>query len=291
MGGWREWWRTERAHAHMRRAAARLPHLPLLAGLRALPTPIVMFTGAGFWDQTVFCVQSLRAQLGRPFALRIVDDGSLRPQHLAHVQRVHEQVELITRAQAQARLLKHLPPERFPTTHRLWQELINWRKLTDAHLAAPGWSLVMDSDMLFLRRPELLEQWLDAPDAPLAMVDTVENYGFSRTLMRELCGADIPARVNSGFTGLNGRTLDWAEIERWTTTLIERAGPSYYIEQAVVAMLLARHGGRTLPEHDYLVLPQGAELEAPRAVLHHYVAQSRQDLFRRQWRRYAAGAA
>jgi hypothetical protein len=290
-GGLREWWRTERAHAEMRRAAAQLPMLRMPADAQPLPTPIVVFTGAGFWDQTVFCVQSLRSQLRRPFDLRVVDDGTLRARDVAALRCVHPHIEVLTHAQAQAQLAARLPPQQFPMTHRLWHELINWRKLTDAHLGAPGWSLVMDSDMLFLRRPEILERWLDAPDAPLAMVDTVENYGYPREQMRMLCGVDVPQRVNSGFTGLDGRALDWMEIERWACALVAAHGTSYYIEQAVVAMLLARHGGRVLPEHDYLVLPQGAELEAPRAVLHHYVAHSRQDLFRRQWRRFATGEA
>jgi len=60
--------------------------------------------------------------------------------------------------------------------------------------------------------------------------------------------------------------------------------PSYYLEQALVAMLAARQPCAVAPEPDYLTKPSRTEVQAPRAVMHHYVADSKRWYFRYGWR-------
>ncbi|HXA13545.1 MAG TPA: glycosyl transferase family 2, partial [Opitutaceae bacterium] len=160
----------------------------------------------------------------------------------------------------------------------------NLRKLTDVHAGASGWRLVLDSDMLFFRRPDFILDWLASPTRPLHMVDVQDSYGYSRSLLESLAGAPLPPRVNVGLCGLRSDALDWEKIESWCRRLIEAEGTSYYLEQALVAMLLAGHDCAVAPAEDYLLLPSEDECRTPRAVMHHYVAQSKRGYFRHAWR-------
>src|ERR1019366_5577461 len=113
----------------------------------------------------------------------------------------------------------------------------NIRKLTDPHVGTTDWKLVLDFDLLFFRAPELLVRWLDEPAAPLHAVDCETSYGYTRQLMNELAGSPVADCVNVGLTGLAGGQLDWDRLEFWCRRLIERGQASYYLEQALVAML------------------------------------------------------
>ena len=144
---------------------------------------------------------------------------------------------------------------------------------------------MIDSDLLFFRRPGVLLQWFAHPDRPLHALDCQESYGYSRALLERLAGAPLPSLVNVGLCGLRSDALDWAELESWCAELIAREKTNYYLEQALVAMLMARHPERVVaPAADYITKPTEAEVRAPKAVMHHYVAESKRWYFRHAWR-------
>jgi hypothetical protein len=90
--------------------------------------------------------------------------------------------------------------------------------------------------------------------------------------------------VNVGLTGLEGGGLDWGRLEHYCRTLIEREGTSYYLEQALIAMLVAGRDCAVAPATDYVTLPLPPEARACRAVMHHYVAHSKRWYFQHNWR-------
>jgi hypothetical protein len=90
-----------------------------------------------------------------------------------------------------------------------------------------------------------------------------------------------------GITGLASDSLDWDRLESWCRELTAAEGTSYYLEQALIAMLVAGQPSAVAPAADYIVLPDEAECRNPRAVLHHYVAGSKRWYFRETWRRAA----
>jgi hypothetical protein len=122
----------------------------------------------------------------------------------------------------------------------------------------------------------------------LHAVDCTESYGYSRSLMERLAGAPIPPLVNVGLCGLRGETLDWTELEAWCAELITRERTNYYLEQALVAMLVAGQSCAVVPAADYITMPGKAEVLEPSAVMHHYVAESKRWYFRHAWRQVAA---
>lgn len=281
-GGPLEQFRDSRAHAAMTRAAEQLT---LQSSAPAKDWPELHFlTGKKFWDQTVFCLHSLQAHTGLVFNTVFHDDGSFEPATADRLRTLFPAAKIRFRTENDARVAALLPPSRFPFLHDRRQHYPNILKLTDIHVGQTGWRLVLDSDMLFFRRPDFVLNWLAAPDRPLHMVDVQESYGYDRALLGQLAGAPLATRVNVGFTGLQSDTIDWERLEWWCRRLIETAGPHYYLEQALVAMLVAGRPCAIAPEAEYVVLPSEAECQTPRAVLHHYVAGSKRYYFRHTWR-------
>jgi hypothetical protein len=284
-GGPLEQWRDHQAHAAMTIAAAQLS--PQDLPLAAAGPEIHFLTGARFWDQTALCLYSLQRQAGRTLPAVFHDDGSATDTITERLGRLFPQARWRRHAEIVATLDQHLPVARFPVLRERWAAYPNIRKLTDVHAGSRGWKLVLDSDMLFFRRPDFLLAWLAAPDRPLHMVDVEESYGYSRALMQSLAGAPPPPLVNVGITGLASESLDWERLERWCRDLIAAEGASYYLEQALIAMLVAGNPCAVAPAADYIVLPDEAECRNPRAVLHHYVANSKRWYFRETWQRAA----
>lgn len=281
-GGPLEQWRTARGRKAMKAAARdRLAALPAPA---APPLPTVhVLTGASLWYQTAFMLHSLvRFQ---PVNVIVHSDGTLRGDALAALQRVIPWAEYVREADTQARLEELLPRPRFPALRQRRDELVLFRKLLDVHVGARGWQLFLDSDMLFFRAPTEFSAWLRQPDRALHMVDVERSYGYDLALLAELAGRPVPDCVNTGILGVNSDTIDWNYLEWACGEMMARAGTHYYQEQALAALQLARLPHVALTRRDYLVRPEPPETEALSAVMHHYVASSKQAYFRRNWQR------
>jgi hypothetical protein len=214
----------------------------------------------------------------------IFEDGTMTADARRHLLRVVPWAEVIDSDKLEERLDRLLPVSSFPSLRTRRPGFPLLRKLTDIHLAASGWTLFLDSDMLFFRHPHALVSWFTRPYA-LYMQDVQSAYGYSAALMNELAGGrDIPARINSGLYALHGPSIDWDHLEYWCRTQMEREGTNYLQEQALTALLLAQASAEALPAADYIVLPSLAEGRAPTAVLHHYVAHSKRSYFQHGWR-------
>jgi len=274
---------TERQRREMVAAATTLPPLPQRPG--ATVVTLHLLTGGRFWYQTAFCLHSFAQQTNTNVTAEIYDDGTLDEAIWANLARLGPGLRLHSAADIRERLEALLPEAQFPVLRERWRNYPNIRKLIDPHLGSAGWKLVFDSDLLFFRRPSLLLDWLAAPDRLLHAVDCEESYGYSRALMERLAGAPIPPLVNVGLCGLRSEALNWEELEAWCAELIARERTSYYLEQALVAMLAARmQPCAVTPAADYLTKPGRAEGIAPTAVMHHYVAESKRWYFRHGWR-------
>jgi hypothetical protein len=278
-------WRNRRGRLQMIAAAGRLAPLP--------PPPanapdVCFLTGRRFWYQTAFCFWSLCRHAGRPLRAAFYDDGTFDEPLRTECLRLFPGARLHDARAIAASLDEHLPVARFPTLRARRLVYPNLRKLTDVHAGAPGWRLVLDSDMLFFRRPDLLLAWLDAPACPLHMVDVKDAYGYSQALMESLVGAPIPHRLNVGLCGLRSDELDWDRLEAWCRRLQAVEGTSYYQEQALAAMWLAGRECTVAPRDDYVLMPDEGEARRPLAAMHHYVDISKRGYFRHAWKLVAA---
>jgi hypothetical protein len=275
--------RTARGCSEMEAAARRLPPPKYRDGAR--PIPVHVLTGRRFWHQTAFCLHTLSTHAGRPVHPVLYDDGSLSPEETGPLTRLFPAARVVPPAESLAGLEAHLPRGRFPALRDRWERYPNIRKLIDPHLGSRGWKLVIDSDMLFFREPSFLSGWIDSPGAPLHALDVQSSYGYSRQLLDGLAGSPLAELVNVGLCGLDSGALDWERIELWCRTLLEREGRSYYLEQALVALLVAGRACSVAPAADYVTLPRPPEALECRAVMHHYVAESKRWYFQHNWRR------
>jgi hypothetical protein len=274
---------TERQRLLMAEAAAALPALPRPAG--GPPVALHLLTGRKYLFQAAYCLHSFARHSGAALEVHIYDDGSFDAGLRLQLDRLGPAIVFHPIAEIHAKLDALLPEARFPVLRERWRNYPNIRKLTDPHLGSTGWKLIMDSDLLFFRRPDFLLNWCAAPDRPLHAVDCLESYGYSRRLMEELVGAPVPSRVNVGLCGLRSESIDWTKLEAWCAGLIAREKTSYYLEQALVAMLMTRtQPCAVAPVADYLTNPGRDEGTTPTAVMHHYVAESKRWYYRHGWR-------
>ena len=280
-GGPWEQRRTEKGRQEMERAAHTLP---LLAPSPGDPVELHLLTGRRFWYQTAFCLWTFARQTKRPLAPVIYDDGSLTAEWQAPLLRLFPAARFVSREETVARLDQHLPTEKFPVLRERWLNYPNIRKLTDPHVGRTGWKLVLDSDLLFFHRPDFVLDWLAMPDRPVQAVDCATSYGYSRPLMDRLAGAGVADLVNVGLTGLDGSAIDWERLEHWTRELQSRERTSYYLEQALIAMMVAGRGCAIAPAADYLTRPELPEARDCRVVMHHYVDHSKRWYFQHNWR-------
>lgn len=271
-----------RSQRKMEQAAYRLSALPPVDAVT--PLEINFLTGDRFWYQTVFCAYSMAQHSNVSLRPIIYDDGSLIKDYQNEIYRVFPNATIHLKPELDRRVETHLPKHKFPYLRERRENYPNIRKLTDIHIGSSGWKLVLDSDMLFFNRPDALLSWLKQPTKPCHMVDTETSYGYSNNLMQSLAGASIANRVNVGICGLNSDAIDWEKLEYWCKTLIEKEGTHYYQEQALIAMLMADEQCQVVSQDDYIVMPNRSEVLSPKAILHHYVADSKPWYFRHGWR-------
>ena len=286
-GPWQQH-RTEIGRRAMVSAAERLPPfaMPEMDG----GARVTFLSGDKYWYQTLFCFASLQSHSAERITPVIVDDGTLVADVRQLIRRVVPWAEFVALDVVEACLDRQLPVSRYPSLRARRREYAHLRKLIDIHLGAPGWTLVLDSDMLFFRRPDAVLDWF-RDSRPIFMQDIGTMYGYSQALMEELAGGPVPARVNVGLYALHGPSIDWDRVEFWCRSQIEREGPHYLQEQGLTALLLAGGQAKPLSTIDYVVMPSLGEGRSATAVLHHYVAQSKRSYFQHGWRHVAARLA
>lgn len=289
-GGPWEQRKTRLAQQEMIRAAAALPPSP--APAPGQPTVQLWFlTGARYWYQSAFCLRSFETTSGLATIPVFVDDGSLVGETAATLRRIFPAAIIRAKVECDRAVTAALPPARFPALHERRNNYVHLRKLLDVHAGNTGWHLVLDSDMLFFRRPDAVVDWLARPTQPLIMRDVDTCYGYSRELMQRIAGVPIPERINVGLTGLRSESIDWERLEHWCARLVAEAGTSYFLEQALIAMLVAHQPPHVVSAEDYVLIPSESECRQPTAVLHHYVMASKIGYYRYAWRHHAPAPA
>jgi len=279
-GPWQQWL-DRRGRAEMERAAWRLP---ARQPKESKCSEVYFLTGRRFWFQTAFCCWSLARHSEDRIAPVFIDDGTFDDGLQREAMRVFPNSRVEWSKDVERRLDDCLPRNRFPRLRKQREGYVHLRKVTDVHAGRSGFRIVLDSDMLFFKRPEALMAWFEAPTQPVHMEDVQNAYGYPDEVLGALITAALPPRLNVGITGLDSSALDWNQWESWCDQLLREQGSSYYLEQALVALALAGKPAIRLARSDYLVMPDAAEAQSPTAVLHHYVDLSKRGYFRHGWR-------
>jgi hypothetical protein len=272
-----------RERKEMIRAAFELPAIHSFKdGL-----PVYFLTGERYLYQTLFCIRSLSLASREKFRFILVDDGTFNQKLITIAKRLLPGAEIITAEMIAENLARVLPQQHFPVLNKKRGVYPHIRKLTDIHtIAGNRWKLVLDSDMLFWHNPSELIDWLKSADKqPLTLIDCVQSYGYSIALMEKLCGKQISKLLNVGAVGLESEAIDWEKLERWIQVLEDQEGTSYYLEQALTAMIIGGKDQIALGLPDYVVGPDDLEGHNRQAKLHHYVDLSKKRYFIDLWKK------
>lgn len=265
------------------RALPRLQLPALAAPISAQPLALHALIGVRYLPEACLLAHSFARATGQPVAPRFYDDGTLTPDDCALLQSKLPRATFILRPAIEQRLAERLPASRFPCLHRLRPAYPHIRKLTDIHLFPDDWKLVSDADILFFARPTALLDHLQSPRA-CHMVDIAPAYGVPQAALEELAGRVVHPRINVGLCHLPSARIDWEFVEHCAVTLLARHGFSYYLEQALTAVLLARLDAAPLPVADYIVYPDATAARAATAAALHYVDDSRAFYYDFGWR-------
>lgn len=258
--------------------------LPPVISYKDRPS-LYFLTGSHYLHQTFFCIQSLVRVTDEKFNFTLVDDGTFNSEI---IDKIHTQLPgatIITKDQIELNLAATLPPSQFPYIYHKRKVYPHIKKLIDIHtLPGSKWKLVLDSDMLFWNRPSELENWLKYPKMPLSMLDCQNSYGYSYKLMENLCGCKIKPQINVGTIGLNSETINWDILEFWIKELEKREGQTYFLEQALSAMLIGDQDLKLLNPDKYIVNPVNTDYTE--TVLNHYVDISKYQYLTSDWKNF-----
>ena len=246
---------------------------------------VYILTGKKYWHQTAYCLYSLqKVSETIQFNAILVDDGSFDDRLIRQIKSQFPNIKLQLADETEKRLKEYLPANRYPALRKKRENYPHIRKLIDVHAGQAGWKVVLDSDMLFFNKPKVLEDWLKNPEIPIFLQDPYYAYYYSAGLMTNLAGKAVPLYLNVGMVGLQSESIDWDKLEFWIVELEAREGQNYLLEQALSAMIVAGKPILIAPKDDYVVLPNEQETRVPSAVLHHYVAGSKEWYYENAWR-------
>jgi hypothetical protein len=281
-GGYQNFKKMLQGNEQMKKAAIDLPSYPSHPD----GNTIYFLTGRKYLHQTLFCIASLVKVCAEPYRFVFVDDGSLNNELIALINEKTPGAIVVGAGSIEENLDKLLPVGKFPTLRSKRTVYPHLKKITDIHtLGITGWKMVLDSDMLFWEEPIELKHWFQQQNLPVHMVDCTESYGYSRMLMETLCGTEVPEKLNAGIAALQSSSINWVALEHWVTQLEEREGASYFLEQALTAMLLGETPALVLPADKYVVNPAVEGVTGFAGTLHHYVDLSKEVYLKKAWQK------
>lgn len=198
-------------------------------------------------------------------------DGTLYERDEATMSRHIPGCKVVTASEADALACSTLGADSYLFKCRSWDA--SYRRVIDTHLwSKTGKRIIMDSDILVLRRPHEIIEWIETHTAPFlfgqppsteATAPSPGGKKHIQTIFREKVG-DIsrklgltnafPQGATSGFYGCTEKELALEKLERIIRVCSEIGIPmrEWGSEQCIVIYLLASAGGTRLNPDLYL---------------------------------------
>ncbi|HEX4085457.1 MAG TPA: hypothetical protein VHY22_11135, partial [Chthoniobacteraceae bacterium] len=209
----------------------------------------------------------------RNWRVFIHDDGRLPPEASPAFVKMLPGVRGISAVEADRTVLDTLASYPACREYRLAHPLA--RKIFDIpiHTRADRF-IILDSDLLFFRKPEVILRWCDdGKDQCWFNRDVHEALPISRSQVREKLGIDLWHRVNSGLCLLQKSAIDLNLCERALRETNLATKNLWLVEQTLFAICASARGrGGLLPaEYEISKKPNAS----PDVVMRHYVGAVR----------------
>ncbi|MFA7342790.1 MAG: hypothetical protein WC003_00670 [Terrimicrobiaceae bacterium] len=220
-------------------------------------------------------LRSLEFHSGLSWAPVLHDDGSLTDSDVAEIRANFPDATVIRRSEADSVLGEALAAYPLCRNNRLKHPW--FLKVFDTRQFAPhDRYIVIDSDIVFFRRPDFVLDWMEKrPETLWFMEDAREKYSSDRAGIEAAMGVPLWERVNSGLDLLVRPYMDLALAE----TFMERCAPLarefHFLEQTFFAVIgsVWGKGGRLPREYEI----SWTNFHRPRAVCRHYIGPSKND--------------
>lgn len=271
--------------AAMKKAAKKEP--PILLSSDEDAPAFCFLTGQKYWYQTVYCIKSLHGQLPGQFRVKLYSDGSLTAGQVTILKGFAKGLIYVGPDTVGHHLDKVLPRGQFPALRYLRDWHPFFMRMIDIH-CSPGWSIHLDSDMLFFNVPEALRQAHQNKGA-IYMKDLLTDsyYADKEQVLNDKFGINCLDHVNGGIVAYNSDAVDYADLEQKAGVLIEQypaAGPAR-IEQTLMSYLLYKQNAVALNEGQYRIF-YDENFDTPATeVVRHYIFKAKRPYLASEWKK------
>lgn len=236
-----------------------------------------MLVSSQTWEAGLLAAASFEHHTDRRWSFFIHEDGTIREKERRSIRKMFPDARLISRDESDAKAHTALAAHPHCLAHRSRYNL--FLKFADFAAFTPGERfIVLDSDVLFFRRPEEILDWVEAAaPAFLYNVDSKEKYCIPREVAESAPDVNLPSRFNSGVMLLPHAAIDFSLAEAFISRVESAAHHPQFFEQTLYALMAGASGkSRALPE-TYDI--SWNYFRRKGAVCRHYIGDFKNDLF------------
>jgi len=243
-------------------------------GEEPLKVPVHVLTGDKDWLLSAWALASFLhfSEVGWPIVIH--DDGTLPDEAAELFKELFPSCRIIPRNQSDAEVGRALLPYPFCLDYRNTHPL-GLKVFDMAHYAGDDRFIVLDSDVLFFRKPQEILDWATKPLAKDCWFneDVQEASLITAAEAREELGVKLWSRVNSGLCLVYRPAIDLDFCDRALALTSILRGHIWRVEQTLFALCASRNSrGGLLPRTYEVTLKKHASKDI---VARHYVGAVR----------------
>jgi len=227
---------------------------------------VCVLTSRKDWQACLWSLVSFYELSGLRLPLLVLSDGTLEEGHIRHLARVFPDARILDSTAGGVAVSNAISG--FPNCMRFRSANVLARKIIDLPILCGSPSILMlDSDILFLKRPEELMNRLDSNRRGrfVFLRDFQDAYYPSRSDIKRTFNVDIAPLVNTGIMFADVSNFEYAKLEHWLGHLDVQNHP--WAEQTLWAMYAGLDRTDFLgSEYDVTMSPH---LESDTAVKHY----------------------
>jgi hypothetical protein len=223
----------------------------------------------------MLALRSFEFHTGKLWSPVIHEDGTLTDADERELQARFPDARIVRRAEADATLddaLRDYPVCRENRKKHHWF----LKNFDTRHYATHDHYIVMDSDIVFFQRPDLVLDWIaNRPETNWVMKDTREKYSGPREDIEREMGFPLWHKVNSGLDLMYRPSVDLALAEKFLDRCAPIAREYHFLEQSFFAVAASAwgKGGQLPPEYEI----SWTNFRRRGAICRHYVGPFKND--------------
>jgi len=238
-----------------------------------MPISVHMLVSSKTWKMGLMAAYSFEYFSGRRWPFLIHDDGTLDEAIQKQIREGFPGCRIVTRAEAEALESERL--KNYPACRRNRSTFNLSLKFFDLPAFAPHPRfIVLDSDLLFYKRPDEILKWADSDSSECWFNhDSKEGYASPGTAIEKAVNIKLWDRVNSGLCLLHQDAISLDRSERCLLALENWVRTPALLEQTLFALNASDFNrGGLLPRTYEISVTQ---FRHPKAIARHYISTNK----------------